>query len=47
MKCRQETANEKWIKVELETRLDPETTEEWRQDFGKVHGLNEHEHTTV
>ena len=47
MRYKRETANEEWIKAELEARLDPETIEGWWQDFGEVHGLNENEHMTI
>ena len=35
------------MKAELETLLDPETTEVWRHDIRNVHNTGPHEHTTV
>ena len=49
MQMRQErqTVNEAWRKAEMETLLNPETTEEWWHDIRTVHNTWQHEHTTI
>ena len=47
MRQEQESVNEAWRKAEMETLLNPETTEEWRHDIWTVHKTWQHEHTTI
>ena len=43
MRQKRESVNE----AEMETLLNPETTEEWRHDIRTAHNTWQHEHTTV
>ena len=47
MRQERESVNKAWRKAEMETLLNPETTEEWRHDIRTVHNTWQHEHTTV
>ena len=47
MRQKRESENEAWRKAEMETQLNPETTEEWRHDIRNVHNAWQHEHQTV
>ena len=47
MREKRESVNEAWRKAEMETLLNPETTEEWRHDFGTAHNSWQQEHKTV
>ena len=44
---KRESVNEAWRKAEIETLLNPETTEEWRHDIRTVHNPWQHEHKTL
>ena len=44
---KQESVKKEWRKAEMETLLNPETTEEWRHDIRNVHNTGQHEHKTI
>ena len=47
MRQKRESVNEAWRKAEMETLLNPETTEEWRHNIRTVHNVWQHEHKTL